>query len=133
MGVVKVMVEPETEAICFTSAVGRSVRENQEPAVLGVVGNASGAKSSTYWIAGLCFCQTTRQSGEAQIFPRPCGSGCQPAPEASSSNTIWPGDEARGVCHRHRVLALDGVGSQVGRAGDVGGVAGRREQVTGRR
>jgi hypothetical protein len=46
-GVVKVMVDPETEAICLTSAVGRSSRENQDPAVPGVVGNASAAKSST--------------------------------------------------------------------------------------
>src|SRR5229473_2939073 len=43
-------------------------------------------------MTGLCFCQTTRQSGEAQICPRPCGSDCQPAPEASSSKTIWPGE-----------------------------------------
>ena len=67
MGVVKVIVDPEMEAICLTSAVGRSHRENQDPAVRGVVGNASGAKSSTEGIIGLCFCQTTRQSDEAQI------------------------------------------------------------------
>ena len=47
MGVVKVMVVPETEAICLISAVGRSGRENQDPAVPGVVGNGSAAKSST--------------------------------------------------------------------------------------
>ena len=47
MGVVKVMVVPETEAICLTSEVGRSDRENHEPAVPGVVGKASAAKSST--------------------------------------------------------------------------------------
>ena len=57
----------------------------------GVSGTASAAKSSTLK-TGLCFCQTTRQSGEAQICPRPCGSVCQPAPEASSSNTIWPAE-----------------------------------------
>jgi hypothetical protein len=47
MGVVKVMVDPETEAISLTSAVGRSGRENQDPAVPDVVGDASAAKSST--------------------------------------------------------------------------------------
>src|SRR6516165_12615198 len=89
-GVVKVMVARETEAICLISAVGRSGRENQEPAVPGVVGKASAAKSSTKGTRGLCFCQTIRESDEAQIWPRPCGSVCQPAPEASSSNTICP-------------------------------------------
>ena len=90
MGVVKVMVAPEIEAICLTSAVGRSSRENQDPAVPGVVGNSPAAKSSMPGRTGLCFCQTTRQSEAAQIWPRPCGSVRQPAPEASSSKTIWP-------------------------------------------
>src|SRR5262245_11717873 len=92
MGVVNVIVAPEMEAICLISAVGRSGRENQEPALLGVVGNASAAKSSTYGMGGLCFCQTTRQSEAAQICPRPCGSARQPAPEVSSSNTTCPGE-----------------------------------------
>src|SRR6266566_1638238 len=91
MGVVKVMVDPEMEAICFSSAVGRSSRQNHCPALPGVVGNWLAAKSSVEK-EGLCFGQTTRQSEEAQICPRPCGSVCQPAPEASSSNTIWPGE-----------------------------------------
>src|SRR5216684_6747220 len=92
MGVVNVMVDPEAEAISLTSAVGRSSRENQDPALTGVVGKASAAKSSTSRSAGLCFCQTTRQSEEAQICPRPSGSVRQPALDASSSKTIWPGE-----------------------------------------
>ena len=93
MGVVKVMVDPETEAISLISAVGRSSRENQDPALCRVSsGTPRRAKSSTKGTAGSCFCHTTRQSGEAQICPRPCGSVCQPAPEASSSKTIWPGE-----------------------------------------
>src|ERR1043166_4027186 len=85
------MVDPETDATSLISAVGLSSRENQEPALCGVVENASGAKSSTNWTAGLCFCHTTRQSAAAQICPRPCGSFCQLAPEISSRRTIWPG------------------------------------------
>src|SRR4051794_10689645 len=97
MGVVKVMLDPETEAICLTSAVGRSSRENHDPAVPGVVGNASAAKSSTKGTTGLCLFQITRQSEEAQICPRPCGSARQPAPDASSSKTIWPGENPAGL------------------------------------
>ena len=93
IGVVKVMVVPETEATCLISAVGRSSRENQDPAVPGVVGNAFSAKPSTYGMKGLCLRQTTRRSEEAQICPRPCGSACQPALEASSNNTTWPGEK----------------------------------------
>src|SRR5215217_1586404 len=91
IGVVNVIVAVETDAICLTSAVGRSSRENQLPALPGVVGNASVAKSSTKGMAGLSLRQTTRQSGEAQICPRPWGSACQLAPDASSSRTNWPG------------------------------------------
>src|SRR5581483_5164224 len=47
MGVVKVIAEPEIDAICLTSEVGRSGRENHEPADCGVVGKAAGSKSST--------------------------------------------------------------------------------------
>src|SRR5579871_2837834 len=93
IGVVKVMLDPEIEAICFTSAVGRSSRENHCPALPGVVGYWFAAKSSVPVRAGLCFCQTTRKSGEAQMCTRPAGSVCQPAPEAASSNTIWPGEK----------------------------------------
>src|SRR5215813_8224814 len=94
VGVVKVMVDPETAAICLTSAVGRSSRENHCPALRGVVGNSCGAKLPlSAWAGGSCFIQTTRQSGAAQICPRPSGSVCQPAPEASSSKTIWPAEK----------------------------------------
>src|SRR5262249_57868306 len=34
--------------------------------------------------------QPTRQSGDAQICPRPAGSACQVAPDSSSSNTTLP-------------------------------------------
>src|SRR5215831_7188882 len=92
IGVVNVIVDPETDAISLPSAVGLSGREYQDPAVWGVVENASAAKSSTSRSAGLCFCHTTRKSEEAQIWPRPSGPVRQPAPEASSSKTIWPGE-----------------------------------------
>ena len=88
---VNVTVEPVTEAICFTSPVGRSVRANQELAVSGMVGNLSAVKSSAYCLDGLCLFHTTRPSADAQICPRPSGSVCHPAPDVSSRSTICPG------------------------------------------
>src|SRR6185503_11345056 len=94
----KVMVLPEMDDIRWYSAVGRSSRENHSPALPGVVGVSVALKSSMPGKEGLCFCQTTRKSGAAQIFPRPCGSVCQPAFDRSSSKTICPTLKPAGLC-----------------------------------
>ena len=84
----KVTVVPLTTAICFISVVGRSWRLNQlaAPPPVGVVG----VSGSSVGCPGLWSWQTTRQSGDAQTWPRPCGSAIHCAPESSSRSTICP-------------------------------------------
>jgi len=45
--------------------------------------STSNAIALKHW-EGLCFIYTTRRSGEAQIYPYPSESVCQPAADASS-------------------------------------------------
>jgi hypothetical protein len=72
------MLDPETEAISLTSAAGRSSRENHDPAVWGVVGKASAAKSSTCGSKGYAFARRPGNQRRPKSAHGPAGRavGC---------------------------------------------------------